>query len=191
MIGLDDDVDDGAHAAYVALLRGINLGSHNKIKMPELKELFSSLGYTGAVTYLQSGNVVFRGRHLNPPEVAQSLEEAIAGKFGHSVNVLVRTGEDIARIVDANPFARTCEDPTKLHVTFLEAASDSSLLRSEDADGAKPDEFEVRGAEIFLYCPQGYGRTKLSNTFWERRLRVRATTRNWNTVRALKSLTED
>jgi uncharacterized protein (DUF1697 family) len=156
--------------------------------MPELKDLFASLGYTAAETYVQSGNVVFRSRDLHSSDLARSIEQGIGDRFGHSVKVLLRTEGDLARIVNENPFLTTGSDPTKLHVTFLGGEPEPSLLRAEDIDMAKPDEFRLVGGEIYLHCPEGYGRTKLNNAFWERRLKLPATTRNWKTVCALTEL---
>ena len=90
--------------------------------------------------------------------------------------------------ISENPFLEGGTDPTKLHVTFEEGEPDPALVRTADTENAKPDEFVLARGEIYLHCPQGYGRTKLNNAFWERRLRIPGTTRNWKTVLALESL---
>jgi uncharacterized protein (DUF1697 family) len=174
-------------STYVALLRAINLGDQNKIRMPDLKELFAALGYSGVSTYLRSGNVVFDG----PPEgiaLASSIEDAIAQKLGLRVRVLLRDAGELGTVAKGNPFTGPGAQPGALHVTFLDVEPDHRRVESIDAGRFQPDEYRVTGRHVYLHCPQGYGRTKLNNAFWERQLGLTATTRNWNTVQALWQL---
>jgi uncharacterized protein (DUF1697 family) len=171
---------------YVALLRAVNLGSHNKISMSALRDLFAELGCEDAATYVQSGNVVFKSAAA-AGRLASTLESGIERAFGINVAVLLRTSAELARTVAANPYADAADDPTKLHVTFLAAKPSAALVRAlprEDPSG----EFRVVGREIFGYFPKGYGRTKLTNAFFEQKLQVRATSRNWRTVTKLAEL---
>jgi uncharacterized protein (DUF1697 family) len=176
----------GRRRTYVALLRAVNLGAHNKISMPVLRELFVDLGCDEVATYVQSGNVVFRSS-TPAARLASTLESGIEQALGLSVAVVLRTGAELARTVAANPYAKEVDDPTKLHVTFLAAKPDAALVRAlppSDPSG----EFRVVGREIFGYFPNGYGRTKLTNVFFERTLKLAATTRNWRTVTKLAEL---
>jgi uncharacterized protein (DUF1697 family) len=169
------------------MLRGINVG-HKQIKMGDLQELFLALGHSEVTTYIQSGNVIFDSPVDRPSDVADGIERRITQDLGLPVKVLLRSGDQLAKILEENPFLRGGADPTKLHVTFLAAAPDPAVRHSLEVKNAEPDEFRLLNQEVYLHCPQGYGRTKLNNTFWERRLGVVATTRNWNTVSKLLQL---
>jgi uncharacterized protein (DUF1697 family) len=169
---------------WVALLRGVNLGSRNKVSMPRLRELFDDLGHEDVATYLQSGNVVFRSR--TPREkLTKSLEREIGRSFGLDVAVILRTRSELRDVVAGNRFAERQSDPRKLLVTFLAEPPARGKASAIDPQRFQPDEFQVTRRAVYLHCPQGYGRTKLSNAFFEQALGVVATTRNWRTVTAL------
>ncbi len=172
---------------YVALLRGINLGAHNKVSMPDLRKLFANLGGEDVSTYLQSGNVIFRSTDASE-SLVDDIEERIRRDLGLNVTVLVRAQSHLSRIVATNPFVDGGREPNKLHVTFLASKPDRSRVRTLDPKRSEPDEFRVVGREVYLHCPNGYGRSKLSNAYFEKRLGVAATTRNWRTVTALARL---
>ena len=174
--------------AYVALLRGINLGGHAKVGMADLRRVFLALGHAEVTTYLQSGNVVFSSPAAQPSRLAAAIEQRIASDLGMTVTVLLRTGDDLARVAAANPFLGRTGDPTKLHVTFLAAAPDRDRAARLEAPAGEAAELALAGREVYLYYPDGYGRTKLDNAFLERRLGVAATTRNWRTVTKLGDL---
>jgi uncharacterized protein (DUF1697 family) len=175
---------------YVALLRGINLGSRNKIAMPELRTLFEALGAEDVSTYVQSGNVVFKSPRA-AAAIGRAIEEEIGGRLGLDVRVLLRTKAQLAKIAAGNPFAERQKEPTKLHVTFLVEAPDRARVRELHELDFEPDEFRVVGREVYLHCPKGYGRSKLSNAYFERQLAVVGTTRNWRTVTKLAELVGD
>ena len=179
-------------ATYVALLRAINVGSRNKIAMPALRAVFEALGHSDVTTYVQSGNVVFKATATTGAKdqaaVAAGIEHAITEEFGHDVRVLLRTRADLARVTKAHPFATDGADSKFLHVTFLSGAPNKASVRAIDADAFGSDRFAVAGREVYLLCPGGYGNSKLNNAFWERKLRLVATTRNWNTVTKLREL---
>ena len=178
-----------ADSVWVTLLRGINVGGRNRIHMAALKELHEELGFTDVTTYIQSGNVVFRGPDADPWGVARRVEKAIADTMGQKVHVIVRPAEEMQRIAASNPFlVRRGIDPAKLHVTFLASAPAPEKLRSLRAPEGRGDEFNAVGREIYLHCPGGYGRSALTNDRLERALRVQATTRNWNTVCVLAAM---
>lgn len=172
---------------YVALLRGINLGARNKIAMADLRELFENLGAEDVTTYVQSGNVVFRARTARA-QLAGQIERRIARDLSLEIRVLVRTSPELAKLAAGNPFAQTQSDPLKLHVTFLAETPAAARVRALDATAFEPDEFRVAGREVYLHTPNGYGRSKLSNAYFEKQLGVAATTRNWKTVTKLAEL---
>lgn len=154
--------------------------------MADLKAAYEALGMTNVNTYVQSGNVVFDGRMRSTSKVIETLERQIQSCFGYDVTVMVRTPVDLQRIIKSNPFSvQASNDPAKVHVTFLASCPSTGMVNSvEDAD-TRGDDFSVGRQEIFLHCPNGYGRTKLNNAFFERKLKMPATTRNWKTVEAL------
>jgi uncharacterized protein (DUF1697 family) len=168
---------------WVALLRGINLGARNKVSMADLRELFRDLGAEEVTTYVQSGNVVFRSSGARD-DLVQAIESEIRSRTGIDVAVVLRTKEELARLVAGNPFADE-PDPTKLHVTFLAAPPDRTRVETLAEKRFEPDEFRVKQDAVYLHCPNGYGRSKLSNAFFEKHLAVAATTRNWRTVTTL------
>jgi uncharacterized protein (DUF1697 family) len=176
--------------SYVCLLRGVNVSGRRRVDMKSLRELFVGLGHRDVTTYVQSGNVVFTGRKASPATLARTIEKQIANDLDVDVTALVRTADELADVAGANPFLDAGADPASLHVTFLADKPDGARLDSVDPSGFSPDEFHVRGREIYLRCPNGYGRTKLNNAFWERRAGVAATTRNWKTVTKLRELTD-
>ncbi len=171
----------------VALLRGINLGARNKISMSDLREVFAALEAEDVTTYLQSGNVVFESA-APAPELAGAVEARIRRDLGLDIPVLLRTEAELARVVASNPFAANVTDPTALHVTFLATAPPAARVDELDPRRSDPDRFHVVGAEVYLHCPNGYGRSKLTNAYFEKKLGVTATTRNWKTVTKLAEL---
>jgi uncharacterized protein (DUF1697 family) len=172
---------------YVALLRSVNVGGRT-VNMKQLAALFEALGYDDVVTYIQSGNLVFSTASRSARDVERSIEDRIRRELGIQVATLVRTKAELDRILRANPFPATKAAPSKLHVTFLAAKPAAALVRQATELDVAPDEFHVAGREVFLHCPNGYGTTKINNTFFERKLQTIATTRNWNTVNKLADL---
>ena len=172
---------------YVAMLRGINLGSRNRIAMADLRRLVEELGGEDVHTYVQSGNVVFRSRAARA-ELERALAQSIRSALGLDVTVLVRTAAQLAKIVAGNPFLASGADPGKLHAALLATRPALERVRRlREADFA-PDELHVSGGVVYLHCPHGYGRSKLSNAFLEKQLAVTGTTRNWRTVTTLAEL---
>ena len=169
-----------------ALLRGINIGPNKRISMATLRSLVESLGHTDVETYLQSGNVVFtpkgRGDH------AARLSQAIAAETGHDVAVLLRTGDELAKVVEASPYA--VSDPTKVVVVFMEDELELGQLGLGDLAPYLPDELTVHGREVYVSVPNGQGRSKLMEALVKRRLPTTITVRNWRTVEALAKLTK-
>jgi uncharacterized protein (DUF1697 family) len=171
---------------YAALLRGVNVGK-NKLAMSDLRDLLTSLGCQDVRTYLQSGNAVF-GSTTKPSELAQAIEQGLAD-LGVSSRVLLRTGKELAGVLAGNPYLDRETDPTKLHVTFLADPPPAARAQQLQVPVGETATFTLQDKEIYLHCPDGYGRTKLNNSFLESRLATVATTRNWRTVLALAELT--
>jgi uncharacterized protein (DUF1697 family) len=174
-------------AIYIALLRGVNVGG-NMLKMDWLREVCAELDLKNVRTYVQSGNVVFEAGK-NSADWAKTLERTLGGKCRLPVSVLVRTAEEIARVAQGNPFLKEKGiDINRLGVTFLCDRPSPAALQSLTIPNAGRDRFVCVGSEIYLHCPGGFGKTKLSNNTFERLLSLRATTRNWNTVVTLAEM---
>ena len=174
--------------AYAALLRGINVGGKHKLPMADLRDLFAEAGGTDVRTYIQSGNVVFRA----PEDVAARLpalvEDAIAARHGFSVPLVLRRAEALASVVADNPFLAEGADPAALHVAFLQAQPTPAAVRTLDPDRSPPDRFKVQGQEVYLHCPNGLARTRLTADYFDHRLETVATFRNWRTVQRLVAM---
>jgi len=176
---------------FVALLRGINVGGKNKIAMTELRSLFASLGLEDVVTYIQSGNVVFRSQAAaDADELSSRIEREIASVFGIAPAVLLRTPTELEKIAERKPYLTGEANLSKLHVAFLDQAPAASAAAELDPGRSPPDEFTLRGREIYLRLPNGAGRSKLTIDYFERRLGVRVTARNWNTLLRLLALSQ-
>ncbi len=173
---------------YVSLLRGINVSGRNRIAMADLRALYEAHGHHDVTTYVQSGNVISRSSARTSVAVARAMRRAIADDFGLDVTVLVRTPAELYRLLEGNPFLGHGNDVTKLHVTFLAEPAAATRVKALDGDAFAPDRFAVHGREVYVHCPGGYGRTRIDNTFFERKLGVAATTRNWKTVTQLAEL---
>ena len=168
------------------MLRGINVSGQKKIKMDELKSLYESLNFNNVQTYIQSGNVIFKSENTDSEKLEKLIGEKINQSFGYSVVVFVKTVNEIQQTINQNPFLnKSKEDITKLCVTFLSSIPDESLIKNLENFKSDSEDFNLIGNEIYLYYPDGYGRTKLSNNFFENKLKVSATTRNWRTVNKL------
>lgn len=178
-------------STFVALLRGINVGGRNTIPMAELKAVFSALGHEDVVTYLQSGNVVFRCSAGDEDEIAAALEGEVAKAFGVRPTVLLRTPAELRKVAGSNPYLQEEPDLSKLHVVFLSGRPARGAQARLDPERSPPDRFSLEGREIFLHVPNGFGRSKLTIDYFERVLGVKATARNWKTVTKLLALAED
>ena len=166
----------------IALLRGINITGHRKLPMAELREMCGGLGLADPETYIQSGNVLFESDR-DTSEIEAAMISAVAERFGYEISVLVRQPSLFERIVAENPFAG--RDAAFQHVTLLASVPDGELAEMVEAGSYGDDDVVVRSDVVYVYCPNGYGRTKLNNNFLEAKLRTPATTRNWRTVNKL------
>ena len=170
---------------YVSILRGINVGGRRRIKMNELKQLYSSIRLLNIDTYIQSGNVVFNTeKNEDCKELANQIENAILDSFGFEVPVIIRTLSEIEQTVANNPFTKE-NNIENLHLTFLNDYPESEKLAAIENSDFSPDLFNAVDKDVFILCNGKYSDSKLSNTFFENKLRVPATTRNWKTVMQL------
>ncbi len=173
----------------IAILRGINVGGHRKLPMADLRELLGAMKCTNVRTYIQSGNAVFEYSGKDPAALAQRIEQRIKDRFGFDVPVIVRSVKEMKQVVVANPYMKDKRiDVDELHVTFLAEAPKSPMIPEHNY---APDSFVLTKKEVYLHCPDGYGNTKLNNTFFENKLKVSCTTRNWRTVNELVRMGEE
>ena len=163
---------------------------HNSMKMNDLKLLFKDLGFSNSETYIQSGNVVFSTEEdLLIQELTSKIERAITKKFSYQVPVMVRTIEDMEKYMSLNPFLELTDfDPSKMAVLLLqETPSEAQIEIVKDVD-YPPDRFKIIDKEIYIYCPNGFGRTKLYTNFFEKKMGVIGTARNWKTITTILGL---
>ncbi len=173
----------------VSMIRGINVGGHKPLRMDRLLGIHEALGFRRARTYLQSGNAVFEAGSGDADRHAAALERRILRDCGFEVAVCVRTSAEMTAALRDNPLAgRPGTDPKFLHATFLVRHGAGVSLDGIDLPLAKGEAAVVLGDTVYVYCPLGYGVTKINNTFFERKLAVGATTRNWQTVAALERM---
>ena len=176
-------------AQLVALLRGINLGSARRVAMADLRAMLEDMGYEGVRTVLQSGNVVLTAGK-GADAVGRAIEQRIHKEFGLDVDVMVRTAAELAAVVAADPLAGIATDGAKAVVIFLSAEPDAAAVTELAAEDFAPEEFRVRGRELYAWCPNGLQKSPLVKALTERLTPPSgsATARNWNTVLKLHAL---
>jgi uncharacterized protein (DUF1697 family) len=176
---------------YAALLRGINVGGSRKVPMADLRALMEGLGYDDVRTYLQSGQATFATGHGDEESLAAELTAAIEKRFGFPVDVIVRDHAYLRAIADACPFPAAELEAKQLHVTYFSAPVDEERFAEIDRAAYLPEEFRLGDRALYLYAPDGLGRSKLAEHLSKPRLNkgVIATSRNWNTVRKLVEMT--
>jgi uncharacterized protein (DUF1697 family) len=168
---------------YVALLRGINLGPSKRVKMDALRKSFESLGLKSVQTYIQSGNVVFKAGKTSSAALRKKIEARITSDFGFSSLTILRSRDELGKIVEMNPFVKQHgASPEKLHVIFLAETPEPAVLKQLEGLTKAPDESCCLGQEIYLHLPNGYAHSSLLHNSLERKLLTLATTRNWRTV---------
>ena len=176
-------------ARHVVLLRGINIGSRNRVSMPALREALEEAGFTDVQTYLQSGNVVLESR-AKPETVQRKVEKLIEEQFGLEIAVVVRTRAQLAAVVKRNPHAKVATEPKRYQVTFLEKKLPAKVVRELEQAAAPDERVVVTGREVYAWHPSGVARSKLWSKLAGKGLGVTATSRNWTTVEALLELAE-
>ncbi|MEJ8671627.1 MULTISPECIES: DUF1697 domain-containing protein [unclassified Streptomyces] len=178
---------------YAALLRGINVGGSRKVPMADLRTLMTGLGYDGVRTYLQSGQAVFATGHGDEESLAVELASAIEKQFGFPVDVIVRDHAYLRAIADNCPFPAAELEAKQLHVTYCSAPVAAERFAEIDQAAYLPEEFRLGDRAVYLYAPNGLGRSKLAEILSRPRLNkgLIATSRNWNTVAKLVEMTSD
>jgi uncharacterized protein (DUF1697 family) len=178
-------------AVLISMLRGVNVGGHNKIKMDALRALYESLKLRDPHTYIQSGNVVFRNEERDLLVVTKRVQNGIERTFGFRPDVIVRTASELRDVIARNPFAKRRDiHPGKLLIMFL--ASDPAPEARDRVLRIKtdPEELRIDGRELYIYYPNGMARPKLSWAVIEKTLKTSGTGRNWNTVTKLLEMAE-
>lgn len=177
---------------FVALLRGINVGGHNRVPMADLRRLLSDLGHEDVRTYVQSGNAVFTSDRDDPDVVGHELRTALADELDVSPTVMVLPVEEFRAIADANPYPdEAATDPKKVHVAFLSAVPSDPGVFAFDPDEYAPEESTLLGRALYLHLPDGMGRSPLATDLGRRRSDVEVTVRNWRTVTKLLEMLPD
>ena len=157
--------------------------------MTDLQRAFEELGFENVSTYGQTGNVIFDCRHAEAAQVATHIGEKLSETFGFTINVIIRTQEELEKIIETNPLVDSADVARdKLYVTFLVDEPDKTAASKLDITPGADEKFEIVGKEVYLYCPNGYARTKLNNAVFEKKLRTVATTRNLKTINKLSSI---
>ncbi len=178
---------------HVALLRGINVGGKNILPMKDLAGMFDAAGCTDVRTYIQSGNVIFEtpaGAPAGAQKIAEAVQANIEKRFGFRIPVIVRTSQQLLKTIRDNPFLAAVDDQKALHVYFLANSPNARAIAALDPGRSAPDAFHVRGQEIYLHLPNGMGRTKLTNAYFDSKLSTTCTARNWATVLKLSEMME-
>ncbi len=170
--------------SYVVLLRGINVGGHRKIKMKDLKQVLEEYGFLNVQTYIQSGNVVLQSNFLLKSELIDQIQNCIERTFEFEVPVFIYTQKDWTFIIENNPFIK--DDTNKCYTIFCNDQIDPAIILEKGKIQAGEDRFEIRKNVVYLYLQNGYSKTKLTHTFFEKHLNQEATARNWKTVLKLQ-----
>ncbi len=169
--------------SYIALLRGINVGGHKRIKMADLRAYLSGIGLIDVQSYIQSGNIVFKSESTAKGGLADSIQAVILKEYGFEVPTLILKVEDLERALALNPFKEEALD--KVCYTFLDRNPEEDLVAECLKLDYSPERFAIKESMIWLYLANGFGRAKMNNNLFERKLKVHATARNWNTVNKL------
>ena len=174
------------------MLRGVNVGSHNRIKMDALRALYESLKLEDPQTYVQSGNVIFRTKEKNAAQLAVKIQSAIEKKLGCRPEVILRTAQEMKAAIAASPFAsHPSLEPGKILITFLAAEPSREAQAALDGFKKYPEELHLKGRELYIYFPNGAGKSKLRWSQVEKFLKVTGTARNWNSVTKMLEMAEE
>lgn len=178
--------------SYVALLRGINVSGQKLIKMAELKLALSNSGLENLSTYIQSGNIVFQSREQNAVKLQSQIHQIILDKFGHEVSVQVFDREELASIIEKNPFPdEVISEPNRVLFVRLSQSPEAEKKETLINQDVSPDRLIMIENWIYLHFPEGQAKSKLSNNLIEQKLKIPSTGRNWNTVLKLSKMLEE
>lgn len=171
---------------YISILRGINVSGHKIIKMDALKKMYEQLGFQHVRTYVQSGNVIFQHNESRLSDLEQTISKQIQINFGFDVPVIILTINMLKKVIEGNPFVKDpMKEPSFLHITFLSAKPAGINMEKIESKKLIEEEISFSDNAVYLYCPSGYGNTRLTNNFLESALKVGATTRNWRSTNEL------
>lgn len=172
---------------YIALLRGINVGGHNKIPMAELRDVLSKLGFIDVETYIQTGNIIYKSNE-SKPVLEQKIYNAIKTHFGFEISTLVKTKNELQHIFDACPFAQTKKESS--YFAILSKTPKPELVTEALQKTYENEEFYILNHCIYFYCANGYGKAKFNLNYFEKKLNVNATARNYKTMVKLLELSK-
>lgn len=176
----------------IALLRGVNVGGHNAVAMSDLRDLLTQLGFAGGRSILQSGNLVFRADARAGVDLERMLEMEAEKRLGLRAHFLIRSGEEWRKVVARNPFRKEAErDSGHLVVMFLKSAASEKDVKAVQAAIAGPEIVRGDGRHLYIVYPDSIGRSWLTNALLEKKLGIRGTARNWNTVLKLAAFADD
>lgn len=176
---------------YVALLRGINVGGHKKIKMADLRDMLQKMHFEGVETYIQSGNVVFKSDHSNMLSLQEKIKKGIAKTFGFDVHVLVKTRIDLIKILKESPFTKVEDiEANKIYYVLLKNEPEEEAITNINQENYPNELFGITKNCVYLNCINGAGKAKLNNNIIERKLKVEATSRNHRTMLKLIELSQ-
>lgn len=167
-------------AKWISILRGINVGGKRVIKMIDLKSVYSKLGFTDIDTFIQSGNVTFSSNITDSLEIKNKIEKGILGKFGFEVMTIVFKEDYLKNIVENNPFKN--KDVKMLYFSFLDNIPSKEIIEKFSSEFSSSSDIAIGKNVVYVFCPNGYSKTKFNNNFIEKRFRVNSTTRNYNTL---------
>ncbi len=168
---------------YISILRGINSGGYRIVQMDALRSLYAKLGYSNVQSYIQSGNVIFQREKASHPIIENEISGSISKEFGFDVSVIIIECEELKQLISDNPLLKDeTKDSSKIHVTFLSGIPEKGKFDAIKGGNYQNDEFHLVNKAVYLYCPNGYGKTKLTTGFLENKLKVMATCRNWKTT---------
>ena len=176
-------------ARLIGLLRGVNVGKHNRVRMADLRRVIEELGYEDVRTLLQSGNVVFTTRDATAI-AERKLRAAVKGELGLDVVILVRTRAQLAAALERNPLGEHATDPKRHLVAFLEGKPKAGALDGIDPAEYEPERFALHGRELYLWLPDGIYQAKLPKVLHDKRLGVASTARNWATTEKLLAIAD-
>jgi uncharacterized protein (DUF1697 family) len=176
---------------FLSLLRGINVGGNRKVKMDALKAVHAALGHSDVLTYIQSGNVIFKSDITDISQLQQQIADNFATTFGFHSEVIIRTSDELNAIIAQNPFQNQPDrDPKWIAVLFLATLPTPTAQEALRASYTGPEEIFCSGKEVYIYYPDGIGRSKLSHSFLEKKLQTSGTARNLNTILKLQELSQ-
>lgn len=173
---------------YIALLRGINVGGHNKVPMKDLRSLLSKIKLESVQTYIQTGNIVFMSKETNTSKLEEKINKAISSHFGLDIQVLVKSVQQLKHIFDTCPFSE--EKKINSYFIMLNKMPDIDLVKEASKKIYENEEYVIYDDSIYFYSANGYGRAKFNLIFFERKLNVKATARNYKTMVKLLSLSQ-